>query len=134
MKANAAAFGCGVVFALGLALSGMTLPSKVIGFLDVTGHWDPSLAFVMIGAVGVHAVFVQRAKRSPFPRFGARFSWPAAGRIDARLLAGAAIFGVGWGLAGYCPGPALASLATLTPGVLFFVASMAVGALAAART
>ena len=134
MRVSVTAFACGLVFALGLGLSGMTQPSKIIGFLDLAGPWDPSLAFVMIGAIGVHFLFVRRARRTPFPRFAARFSWPVTARIDARLVAGAAIFGVGWGLAGYCPGPALVSLATLGPGVIVFVAAMAVGVLAAART
>jgi hypothetical protein len=112
----------------------MTRPSKVLGFLDVAGPWDPSLAFVMIGAVGVHFFFVRRARRAGSPRFGGRFSWPVRAAVDARLIAGAAIFGVGWGLVGYCPGPALVSLVTLAPGAVVFVAAMAVGAIVAART
>jgi uncharacterized protein len=133
MRAKLTAFGCGLLFALGLGWSGMTRPSKIIGFLDVAGPWDPSLAFVMIGAVGVHFLFVRRALRGGSPRFAPSFSWPPPASVDARLVVGAAIFGVGWGLAGYCPGPALVSLATLTPAVVIFVAAMAVGTIAAAR-
>jgi uncharacterized protein len=134
MRANVASFGCGLLFALGLGLSGMTQPSKIIRFLDVAGPWDPSLAFVMIGAIGVHFLFVRVARRARVTRFGARFSWPVTAGIDARLIAGAAIFGVGWGLSGYCPGPALVSLATLAPSVLLFVAAMALGSIVASRT
>ncbi len=133
MRVNVTAFGCGLLFALGLGLSGMTQPSKIIGFLDVAGPWDPSLAFVMLGALGVHFLFVRRAQRGGTPRFASSFSWPAPAAVDARLVAGAAIFGVGWGLSGYCPGPALVSLVTLTPAVLLFVSAMAVGAVAASR-
>lgn len=132
-KANVLAFGSGLVFALGLGLSGMTRPSKILGFLDVLGGWDPSLAFVMVGAIGVHFFFVRRARKAASPRLAPRFTWPPEKRIDARLLAGAAVFGIGWGLAGYCPGPALVALATLGPGVLVFVAAMAAGTFAAGR-
>ncbi len=133
VKANAIAFACGLVFALGLGLSGMTRPSKVLGFLDVLGDWDPSLAFVMAGAIGVHFLFVRWARRTPSPRFGSRFSWPPERALDARLVAGAALFGVGWGLAGYCPGPALVALGSFAPGVLLFVAAMAAGTYTAGR-
>jgi hypothetical protein len=134
MKANVSAFLCGAVFALGLGLSGMTQPSKVIGFLDVAGRWDPSLAFVMLGAIGVHFVFVRIAKRRAAPRFAAGFVWPTAKSVDAPLIVGALIFGVGWGMAGYCPGPALVSLASFAPSVVVFVAAMAVGTLVAGKT
>ncbi len=133
MRGSVASFGCGLLFALGLGLSGMTQPSKVLGFLDVAGPWDPSLAFVMIGAIGVHFLFVRLARRVRVPRFGVRFSWPVTAGIDARLILGAAIFGVGWGLAGYCPGPALVSLASLTPSILLFVGAMAIGSIVASR-
>ncbi len=131
--ANAVAFASGLVFALGLGLSGMTRPSKVLGFLDVAGSWDPSLAFVMVGAIGVHFLFVRRARRRASPRMAPRFTWPPEGRIDARLLAGAALFGIGWGLAGYCPGPSLVALASFGPGVLLFVSAMAAGTLIAGK-
>jgi uncharacterized membrane protein YedE/YeeE len=93
----------GIIFALGLAIADMTSPSRVVGFLDVTGAWDPTLAFVMLGAIAVYAPFVRLAKRR-------NVFWPTETAIDARLVIGAAIFGVGWGLSGYCPGPALVSV------------------------
>jgi uncharacterized membrane protein YedE/YeeE len=117
---------CGAVFAAGLAISGMTQPSKVTGFLDLTGAWDPSLAFVMVGAIGVHAVFVRIAKKRARPFLADEFSWPTRTRVEPRLVAGAALFGVGWGLSGFCPGPALVSLASLAPLTLVFGATLAV--------
>lgn len=122
MKRPLAAFAAGALFAVGLGVSGMTLPSKVIGFLDVTGDWDPSLAFVMVGAIGVYAAFLRL-----FPRRAAPPSIAASRPIDRRLIAGAALFGIGWGLSGYCPGPALTSLVTLTAPALIFVGAMVMG-------
>ena len=106
------AFACGLIFAIGLGLAGMTQPAKVIGFLDLTGAWDPSLAFVMGGAVlvGLIAFPLILARRRPW--LGGRFALPERNDIDAPLVAGAALFGMGWGLSGYCPGPALVSLVT----------------------
>jgi uncharacterized membrane protein YedE/YeeE len=122
---NLVAFVAGLLFAIGLALSGMTLPAKVTGFLDVTGHWDPSLAFVMMGAIGVYASACVLARRLAKPAFAERFDAPARKDITARLLVGAAVFGVGWGLAGYCPGPAIASVgAGVLPAVSFAVAML----------
>ena len=122
-------FVCGLVFGLGLAVSGMLNPAKVSGFLDLAGAWDPSLAFVMGGGLAVNAVFFHLLKR-PSPYFAEIFSLPGLTQIDRPLLVGAALFGVGWALAGLCPGPAIASLAYgSVDGVLFFVA-MAVGLLA----
>jgi uncharacterized membrane protein YedE/YeeE len=130
------AMSSGLIFAVGLGVAGMTRPSKIIGFLDVfSGHWDPSLAFVMIGAIGVHLPFYRwiRARAGAVPRVGScgpidpgPGSSPST-RIDGRLLLGAAIFGVGWGLGGYCPGPAVVSVASGAPGVLIFFAAMLVG-------
>jgi uncharacterized membrane protein YedE/YeeE len=131
-SALAAALG-GAVFAVGLALSGMTLPSKVIGFLDITGVWDPSLAFVMIGAIGVHALLRVLILRRGKPLFDDRFHAPTQSRVDGRLVAGAAIFGIGWGLAGYCPGPAVLSLASGALAPVVFVAAMAVGMITVAK-
>ena len=105
-----AAFTCGLVFAFGLIAGGMTQPSKVVGFLDFTGAWDPSLALVMGGALGTHAVLRRFVMSRPRPLLTARFSVPTRTDIDARLLCGAAIFGVGWGLGGFCPGPAVVAL------------------------
>jgi uncharacterized membrane protein YedE/YeeE len=111
------AFICGLIFALGLGIAGMTQPAKVIAFLDVTGDWDPSLALVMAGAIGVHL---------PLLRWGGK-AHAAATYVDRRLVLGAALFGIGWGLSGFCPGPAVVALATGSGGVLLFVAAMLAG-------
>ena len=138
MKQKLVSFVAGVVFAVGLGISGMTNPAKVIGFLDVTGAWDPSLALVMAGAIGVHLVFAQWSKKAERPLWAEAFVLPKRADVDGRLIAGAALFGLGWGTAGYCPGPALVSLVGLTTGALVFCASMVAGiavfhAFAAAR-
>ena len=121
----------GVLFGAGLTLSQMVDPAKVQGFLDfagiASGSWDPSLAFVMASALAVTAIGYRLAFRRAAPLMAARFSLPTQQDIDARLVAGAAIFGVGWGLAGYCPGPAVASLAFGYEEVLAFVVAMLVG-------
>lgn len=116
----------GVVFAIGLVVSGMTAPAEVIGFLDVGRAWNPALAFMAVGSVGVFAPVVWLARGRPRPVFGDRFHWPTARTIDARLVAGSAVFGVGWGIAGYCPGPSLVSVSSQTD-LLVFVATMLVG-------
>lgn len=122
----------GVVFGIGLLISGMTVPANVTAFLDVGGAWDPSLAFVMGGAIAVFAPFVWLARRRRAPLFAVKFEWPTLRTIDLRLVAGSAVFGVGWGLSGYCPGPALVSAASST-SVLAFIAAMVVGSQVAAR-
>ena len=127
MKGNVAAFISGLLFATGLAIGGMTDPAKILAFLDITGDWDPSMILVMGGAVTVYTVGFRLIVRRPAPVFSPRFVLPAARAVDARLITGAAIFGVGWGLAGLCPGPALTSLATGSAGVIAFVATMLVG-------
>lgn len=117
----------GLVFGAGLVISGMTQPKKVLGFLDPFGRFDLSLAFVMAGAIAVYAIAdrVRRARAAPL--FGARFVVPSDRRIDARLLSGALIFGIGWGLAGYCPGPSLVALAGGGVTTLLFVLAMVAG-------
>lgn len=127
---SAVAFVAGLIFALGLGISGMTLPQKVIGFLDVTGAWDYSLAFVMGGAVVVYGLIYQITKRMERPRYAAKFHLPTSKKIDGKLLVGAALFGAGWGLGGFCPGPALVSVPAGFAGtwdILLFVLSMFVG-------
>jgi uncharacterized membrane protein YedE/YeeE len=128
MKRLFVAYVCGVLFAIGLGISGMTHPSKVLGFLDFTGTWDPSLLFVMGGGVLVNFVAFRLALRRTSPWFARRFSLPAVAPIDASLVAGASIFGVGWGLGGFCPGPAVVSVVTGAAPVVAFVAAM-VGAM-----
>jgi uncharacterized protein len=120
-------FVAGVVFALGLGLGGMTQPAKVIGFLDFTGNWDPSLAFVMMGAIAVYAILYRLIRHRPSPVFTSVFSVPRQKDIDLRLLGGAALFGFGWGIGGFCPGPALTSLASGSVIVVIFVAAMIAG-------
>jgi len=117
----------GLLFGLGLLLSGMTDPGKVQGFLDVTTRWDPSLALVMGGAVLVTSLAFAWARRSPQSWLGARRTWPAAGAINSRLLGGGALFGLGWGLAGFCPGPALVALSAGMADAWIFVPAMLAG-------
>jgi uncharacterized membrane protein YedE/YeeE len=119
----------GLLFAIGLALSGMAQPEKVIGFLDVLGEWDPSLAFVMLGAVGVYGFTHRRLARRRRPLLAARFSLPTRTRIDGRLIAGATVFGVGWGLSGFCPAPALTALGAGTSPAWWFAPAMVAGML-----
>ena len=132
-KRTLVGFICGVIFGLGLALSGMTDPANVIGFLDVSGSWNPSLIFVMGGAVLVAFFGFRLAFKRPAPLFETRFFTPDKTPIDRRLVIGAAIFGVGWGLSGYCPGPALASLSQATAGLVVFLGASALGAVLAQR-
>lgn len=117
----------GLLFGTGLILSGMANPKKVQNFLDIFGSWDPSLAFVMGGAILVTAPGFWLVQKRTSPFFHDVFQLPARKDIDARLVTGAAIFGVGWGLGGLCPGPAVTSLLFFTPGVLIFVPAMLVG-------
>lgn len=129
-------FAIGLVFGLGLVIAGMSDPAKVLNFLDLaaipTGGWDPSLAFVMAGAIAVTFIGFKLVLRRKQPIFGDKFLLPTATEIDARIVAGPAIFGVGWGLAGFCPGPAFTALTTGGSAALIFVAAMLVG-MAAAR-
>jgi uncharacterized membrane protein YedE/YeeE len=127
MSALIAAFVSGLIFALGLSLSGMTQPAKVTAFLDITGDWDPSLAFVMIGAILVHAVLYRLIRRRSSPLFTAGFAIPTRTEIDPRLVEGAALFGIGWGLGGFCPGPAVTALVSGQAAVVIFVIAMLAG-------
>jgi uncharacterized membrane protein YedE/YeeE len=126
-RASAASFATGALFAAGLAVSGMTKPSKVRGFLDFGAAWDPTLLFVMGGAVAFYFVLHRLVLKRGAPLFDSKFHLPTRKDLDARLLLGAAIFGVGWGLGGYCPGPGLASLASGAIGSVVFVAAMVAG-------
>ena len=122
-----AALLAGLVFGLGLIVSGMANPAKVLGFLDVTGHWDPSLAFVMGGAIAVGVVAFAVAGRRTASLLGVEMRLPSARHVDRRLVAGSVLFGIGWGIAGFCPGPGLVSLGMGEVKALVFVAAMLVG-------
>jgi hypothetical protein len=128
MKVKIGAFLGGALFGVGLAIAGMTQPAKIIGFFDFFGNWDPSLAFVMLGAIVVYTPVYRWAIRTwQRPIWAPAFSLPTRKDIDARLIVGSAIFGVGWGLGGYCPGPALTSIGAGSQEALTFGASMLVG-------
>ena len=117
----------GLVFGLGLIVSGMANPEKVLGFLDIAGLWDPSLAFVMAGAVIVSAVAFAVARRRTLSLLGLKFRVPGNNRIDKRLVFGSLIFGIGWGIAGFCPGPGLVALGAGEPKGIVFAISMVAG-------
>ncbi len=125
-----AALLIGLVFGTGIALSGMINPAKVLNFFDVAGSWDPSLAFVMGGALAVTAIGYRLVLKRPAPLFDARFHLPAHREIDLPLLAGAGLFGIGWGIAGFCPGGSIPALGLGEPAALIFVAAMACGIVA----
>ena len=124
-----AALLSGILFGAGLAVSQMTNPAKVQAFLDVAGAWDPSLAFVMAAALVVSGIAVAIARRRPQSLLGEPLQIPPPAALDFRLMAGATLFGVGWGLGGFCPGPALAGIATGVPETWVFIASMLAGVL-----
>ena len=121
----------GLLFGTGLVVGGMVDPAKVLSFLDLAGTWDPSLAFVMGGAVIVAFVGYRLVLRRPAPAIGSRFHLPAVHDVDSRIIVGPAIFGLGWGLSGFCPGPALSGLGLGAPGTLAFVPAMLIGMWAA---
>lgn len=123
------AFGSGVIFAVGLVISGMTQPSKVVGFLDFFGDWDPSLAFVMGGAVLVYALLFRPIIKRRRPLFDPKFHLPTRSDLNWRLIVGGGLFGVGWGLAGYCPGPGITAMASFQSPAFIFVGAMTVGML-----
>ncbi len=122
-----AALLSGALFGLGLALSGMTDPLRILGFLDVSGDFDPALLFVLGGAVGTTLLLFRFVLRRPAPLWDTRFRISELRGVDRPLLIGAGLFGIGWGLAGYCPGPALVGLGVLSPEALWFVPAMVVG-------
>ena len=123
----------GVVFGAGLTISDMVNPARVLNFLDFAGHWDPTLMFVMAGGLAVTAIGYRVIFRRGSTLTGESFRLPTQRRIDLRLVGGSALFGVGWGLAGICPGPAITDLMTLEPKVLVFVAAMLIGMIATAH-
>jgi hypothetical protein len=127
----AASLAAGLLFGLGLVISGMSNPAKILNFLDIFGSWDPSLAFVMAGAVTVTFLGYRFVLARKQPLFDAAFHLPATKDIDSPLIAGAAIFGLGWGLSGFCPGPALTALPLFAQGTLAFVPAMLIGMWAA---
>ena len=118
---------CGFLFGCGLLVSGMVSPTKVLGFLDLLGDWDPSLAVVMAAALAVTRSGFEIAQRRGRPLLADKCDWPTKTKIDTPLVSGAVLFGIGWGLVGLCPGPAVQNLATLSPQVLVFVAAMLTG-------
>ena len=130
MSKNIAALLSGLLFGLGLAVSHMVEPVKVLGFLDVAGHWDPSLLLVMGAAVTVTFILFRLISRRSKPLFAPQFLVPTRSELDRPLILGAAVFGVGWGLAGYCPGPGIAALGLGTWEAPVFVAALAAGSLA----
>ena len=114
----------GIIFGVGLVISNMINPAKVLGFLNFFGQWDPSLIFVMIGAILTSAPFFFLFKNKNKPLFAETFSIPKIKNIDSKLIVGSSLFGVGWGLVGFCPGPAIASLALVNEYTIFFLISM----------
>jgi uncharacterized membrane protein YedE/YeeE len=124
---------CGLLFGIGLTVADMTDPAKVQNFLDIAGAWDPSLIFVMAGATLVAVGGFWLAQKRQKPLFAAQFHLPPARRIDARLIGGSALFGVGWGLSGFCPGPVIAGLAWGNPRTFLFAAAMVAGMALAGR-
>ena len=117
----------GIIFGLGLTVSSMTNPAKVIGFLDITGSWDPSLMFVMMGAILICFPVFYILRNNKKPLFALHFEIPKIKKIDSQLIFGSALFGAGWGIVGFCPGPAISSLALLNSLSILFVISMVVG-------
>ncbi|MGY4878724.1 DUF6691 family protein [Vreelandella aquamarina] len=123
----------GLLFGLGLAISGMTDPSRVLGFLDIAGAWDPTLMFVLGGAVITSFIGYRLVFKRSAPLFGERFQLPTRKDLDVRLLGGAALFGIGWGLSGYCPGPAIASISGASLPLIAMLVAMVAGWFAARR-
>ena len=124
---NICSLTSGLLFGLGLAISSMINPEKIIGFLDVTGNWDPSLAFVMGGAVAITALTFRPILKRPTPILTNKFYLPSRTKLDSKLIVGAAIFGVGWAVSGLCPGPAISSIALFDEKLLIFVCALLIG-------
>ncbi len=129
MKQGLVAFVVGFIFAIGLGVSGMTQPEKVIGFLDLFGNWDPSLMFVMVGAISLHSIAYKFILKRKSPLLALHWQVPSKKDLTPALMIGSVLFGIGWGLAGYCPGPAVTSLAAFQVEPWLFVAAMLVGML-----
>lgn len=127
MKKLIPAFLFGFIFALGLGIAGMTQPQKIIGFLDIFGDWDPSLAWVMAGAILVHSITYRSILKKPTPILAQVFSIPKKNDLDVKLIGGAVLFGIGWGIAGFCPAPAITSLASFNSQTMLFVGAMLSG-------
>ncbi|MFM8315099.1 MAG: DUF6691 family protein [Deltaproteobacteria bacterium] len=127
MKAALGAYLTGLIFSVGLAISGMTQPKKVLAFLDVLGDWDPSLMFVMVGAIGVYSIAYRLVLKKEKPILEDKLQIPEPKKVDRPLIVGAALFGIGWGLAGFCPGPALTSVGTLQTTPLIFALGLFAG-------
>ena len=133
MKTHLIAIFSGILFGAGLALSHMIDPNKVLNFLDVTGHWDPSLLFVMIGAVSVAMIAFRFILKRPTPLWSTSFQLPQQKSLDLQLIAGAAIFGIGWGMSGYCPGPSVTGLSLLSSESVIMVFAIYLGFFVAHR-
>jgi len=129
MKLGLNALLVGFLFGSGLVISGMTQPQNILNFLDIFGSWDPSLGFVMVGAIGTHALIYRFLKHRKAPLLDTHFRWPTKTTLDKKVIFGSLIFGMGWGLAGYCPGPALTSLGSLQKNPFLFVVCMILGML-----
>jgi len=127
MKYSAITFISGLLFAVGLGISGMTDPGKVTGFLNIAGNWNPALMFVMIGAIGFHSITYKLITKRKSPILAATFKIPTRKDIDSNLIVGSTMFGLGWGLLGYCPGPAVVSLVSPNSSLLIFVGAMLAG-------
>lgn len=127
MKHGFVALLVGTLFGLGLTVSGMTQPQKVIAFLDIFGDWDPSLVFVMVGAIAVHFLAYRFQKHQTSPLLSDKFFLPEQKAIDRKLIVGSALFGIGWGVGGYCPGPAITSIVSAGSEVFIFVIAMTLG-------
>lgn len=128
MRTNIAALASGLLFGIGLALSGMIDPNRILGFFDVFGDWNPALLYTFVGALGVSAIAFRFVLNRPKPLLVERFALPdRKATLDPQLLVGSAMFGIGWGLSGYCPGPALASLSFANAGTLVFIVAMLIG-------